>query len=115
MNPFVFGNMSDFYRKPGADTLHEVTESYKGAKLSQIFNLSVVGVAVPAEGDNPFSIYSMSHNSATPQTATNGVGYNYYDKNGNLSNELYKSGRAEYIVKDPSNKKEPQRTIQTYP
>ena len=48
MNPFVLGNMSDFYRKPGADTLHEVTESYKGAKLSQIFNLSVVGVAVPA-------------------------------------------------------------------
>lgn len=114
INPSVLGNMSDYFKKPGQDVLHEVTEAYHGAKFSQTFNLPYVGSPTAADDKNPFSIYNLSHYSAVPQTA-DGYEQINYDKNGNPSRDLYKSGRAEVIVKDPTNSAEPQRIIQTYP
>lgn len=114
VNPLVLGIMSEYYNKPGADMLHEVTESYKGAKFSQAFGKSFLGSAGERENDDPFSIYNLSHYSATPQTATEGYGVRLFDKNGNTSSVLYQSGRAEYYIIDPTGKKKEQ-IIQNYP
>jgi len=35
VNPTVLGSISDAHEKPGADILHEVTESYQGGLISQ--------------------------------------------------------------------------------
>ncbi|REC63647.1 RHS repeat-associated core domain-containing protein [Chryseobacterium pennae] len=111
VNPTVLGAMSDYFGKPGADMLHEVTESYQGALISRKFGINA-GVATQAENDNPFSIYNAAHNSATPQTDAYDV--RYFDKNGKASNILYKSGKAEFFVTDPSGVKKP-KVVQTYP
>ena len=111
VNPTVLGAMSDYFGKPGADMLHEVTESYQGALISQKLGKDA-GIATQADNDNPFSIYNGAHNSATPQT--DGYDVRYFDKTGNPSSVLYKSGRAEFFITDPSGVKTP-KIIQTYP
>lgn len=47
----------------------------------------------------------LPHNNATPQTSINGYQLINYDKNGNQTEVLYKSGKAEAIFKDPTDKK----------
>ncbi|MPS66752.1 MAG: RHS repeat-associated core domain-containing protein [Chryseobacterium sp.] len=111
VNPTVLGAMSDYFGKPGADMLHEVTESYQGGLISQKLGKDA-GVATQAENDDPFSIYNAAHNSATPQTG--GYDVRYFDKTGAPSSVLYKSGTAEFFVTDPSGVKKP-KVIQTYP
>jgi hypothetical protein len=34
VNPDITSAADDFYGKPGANTLHAVTEAYQGAKIS---------------------------------------------------------------------------------
>ncbi len=111
VNPTVLGAMSDYFGKPGADMLHEVTESYQGALISKKIGIDA-GIAGQTDGDDPFSIYNGAHNSATPQT--DGYDVRYFDKTGNPSSVLYKSGKAEFFVTDPSGVKKP-KVIQTYP
>lgn len=111
VNPKVLGAMSDYFNKPGADMLHEVTESYQGAIISRRFGKDS-GFASQAENDNPFSAYNAAHNNATPQT--DGYDVRYFDKNGKPSSVLYKSGSAEFFVTDPSGVKKP-KVVQTYP
>jgi hypothetical protein len=64
VNPDVSSKADDYYGKPGANTLHAVTEGYQGAKASQTSGVaataSVVGTANPA--------YTAAHNAATPQS-----------------------------------------------
>ena len=111
VNPTVLGAMSDYFGKPGADMLHEVTESYQGALISQKLGKDA-GIATQADNDNPFSIYNGAHNSATPQT--DGYDVRYFDNTGTPSSVLYRSGTAEYFITDPSGVKRP-KIIQTYP
>ncbi|UOU97976.1 RHS repeat-associated core domain-containing protein [Chryseobacterium daecheongense] len=111
INPSVLGAMSDYFGKPGADVLHELTESYQGALISRILGIDA-GIATQAENDNPFSIYNGAHNSATPQT--DGYDVRYFDKEGKPSDVLYKDGRGEFFVTDPNGIKKP-KVIQTYP
>ncbi|WP_345989651.1 DUF6443 domain-containing protein [Chryseobacterium sp. Chry.R1] len=111
VNPKVLGAMSDYFNKPGADMLHEVTESYQGAVISRRLGKDS-GFASQAENDNLFSVYNAAHNNATPQT--DGYDVRYFDKNGKPSSVLYKSGRAEFFVTDPNGVEKP-KVVQTYP
>jgi hypothetical protein len=64
--------ISDYYGKPGADMLHEVTESYVGGKSSQSSGVS----ATPTKAE-----YDNAHSAATPQSGE--VHYRLVDKFGN--------------------------------
>ncbi|WP_079241034.1 RHS repeat domain-containing protein [Chryseobacterium indologenes] len=97
VNPFILGAMSNYFGKPGADMLHEVTESYQGALISQKLGKDA-GYASEADNEDFFSIYNSAHNAATPQTSKGYQQINY-DKNGNQTTNLYKSGRSEAVFK----------------
>ena len=56
--------MSDAHGKPGADVLHEVTEAYQGALISQ-----QSGVSSPS-GGSAGSVYPTAHANATSQSGT---------------------------------------------
>jgi len=62
VNPQVLGKMSNTNLSPGADMLHEVTEAYQGAKISQ-----ASGTSSPAS-NQAGSVYQQAHNAATPQS-----------------------------------------------
>ncbi len=67
INPGVLGTISTAHGKPGAEVLHEVTESYQGAKIAQSTGVST-GPATGADISNPTSVYNRAHNAATPQS-----------------------------------------------
>ena len=58
VNPEVLGAMSNAYGKPGQDMMHEVTEAYQGALISQRS-----GVSSPIS-NQPGSVYPDAHNIA---------------------------------------------------
>jgi RHS repeat-associated protein len=62
VNPKRLGNVSDAHGKHGTDMLHEVTEAYQGAKISQS-----TGISSPI-GGQAGSVYSQAHRAATPQS-----------------------------------------------
>lgn len=68
--------MSSAHGKPGADTLHEVTEAYQGALISQ-----KSGVSSPAANVSN-SVYPTAHNNATPQSGS--VSETLYDASNNV-------------------------------
>jgi hypothetical protein len=76
INPNVLAKSDEPYGKPGANTLHEVTEAYEGAKISQ-----ASGVSSPMAG-MPGSVYSAAHAAATPQAGN--VSETIYDSRGNV-------------------------------
>jgi len=61
LNPTVLGASDAPYEKPGANTLHEVTEAYQGAKLSQDSGVS------SGDPNAKGSVYPIAHIAATPQ------------------------------------------------
>jgi hypothetical protein len=62
VNPQVLGTMSNAHGQPGMDMMHEVTEAYEGALISQ-------QAGVPSLPSNQAgSVYSQAHNKATPQS-----------------------------------------------
>ena len=64
INPQVLRTMSNAHGTPGKDVLHEITEAYQGASISQ-----QSGVSSPP-ANQPGSVYPQVHNSATPQSGT---------------------------------------------
>jgi RHS repeat-associated protein len=62
VNPAELKKQSKYYGKPGADMLHEVTEAFQGAKISQ-----ESGVSSPRSGQ-PGSVYDAAHNKATKES-----------------------------------------------
>ncbi|SMC81030.1 RHS repeat-associated core domain-containing protein [Moheibacter sediminis] len=76
VNPTVLSTMDSENGTPGSLTLHEVTEAYEGALISQ-----KSGISSPRSGQSG-SVYPTAHSNAAPQK----VGYNetYYDRNGNV-------------------------------
>ncbi len=96
INPGVLSTLSTAYSKPGADTLHEVTEAYQGATLSKASGVS----SGPASQAG--SVYQQAHNAATPQSGS--VVQEVYDANNNVvpqaANGGYPNGvRAEFIAR----------------
>lgn len=66
VNPSVFGRAETFTGKSGQLMMHEVTEAFEGAKISQKAGVGV-GPATKVDADNLESVYSRAHNSATSQ------------------------------------------------
>jgi RHS repeat-associated protein len=92
VNPSQLQAQSDYYGKQGADMLHEVTEAYQGAKISQ-----ASGVSSPIAGQ-PGSVYDDAHNRATPQS-----GKQYIDMQnakGKSVDKQVPGGRLVYFVDD---------------
>lgn len=110
INPGVLGTMSTYYNKPGADTLHEVTEAYQGAVMSQTSGVS------SGMGGQANSVYPQAHNAATPQSGP--VNQVVYDAQNNAlqqnANGSYPPSavRAEFIVQQGNR---PPVIIQTLP
>jgi hypothetical protein len=92
INPKVLAKSDAPYDKPGANTLHEVTEAYQGAKMSQ-----TSGVSSPAAGGSG-SVYSAAHAAATPQAGN--IFQTTYDSRGEVitPGPLVVPSRAEYWV-----------------
>jgi RHS repeat-associated protein len=104
INPTVLGAADAPYDKPGANTLHEVTEAYQGAKLSQAAGVS------SGDANAPGSVYAAAHAAATPQAGP--IYQTVYDARGNVLPNYQGAVRAEYSVR-PANK--PAVIIMTYP
>ncbi len=62
INPQVLSIMSNAHGTPGMDVLHEITEAYQGALITQSS-----GISSPPS-NKPGSIYIQAHNNATPQS-----------------------------------------------
>ncbi|AXY75526.1 hypothetical protein D3H65_16750 [Paraflavitalea soli] len=62
INPAVLRRADELFERPGGNTLHEVTEAYQGALISQ---LNRVSAGVGSE-TNP--IYKAAHSAATEQS-----------------------------------------------
>ena len=77
VNPSVFARADAVTGKSGQLMMHEVTEAFEGAKISQKAGVGV-GYATQADADNSESVYSRAHLRATSQpilrqsTAANG-------------------------------------------
>jgi RHS repeat-associated protein len=110
VNPGVLSAADNYYGTPGSLTLHEVTESYQGALISQEAGTSAP-VATQADANNSNSVYSRSHKAATPQKMT--ILQDVYDGKGNkvLATDP-NAAKVEYSVQEGSRK--PQ-IIMTYP
>lgn len=110
VNPNVLGSMSTARGTPGADMLHEVTEAYQGALISQSS-----GVSSPASNASG-SVYPTAHGRATAQSGT--VNETLYNATGGVMNMLPSGGyspgvtRVEWSVTDRSGAR---RIIQTLP
>ncbi|MEO7211167.1 hypothetical protein [Mucilaginibacter sp.] len=79
INPKTTSTIDSFYEKPGANTLHEVTEAFAGAKLAQASGLST-RAATQEDVLNPNSVYSTAHASAVDQAGP--IKQAFFDSNG---------------------------------
>jgi hypothetical protein len=84
INPNVLGKLADANIKPGEGVLHEVTEGYEGALISQ-----KSGVSSPA-ANVAGSVYESAHANATPQPGI--VTPRYYNAAGLIIQPLPLSG-----------------------
>lgn len=110
INPGVLSSADNYFGTSGSLTLHEVTESYQGALITQASGTSV-GPATNADAANPSSVYMRAHNAATPQNMA--VNQNVYDAQGNqLQSPFTGATRVDYTVQQGT--RAPQ-TIMTYP
>ncbi|HEX8577761.1 MAG TPA: hypothetical protein VF677_15850 [Flavobacterium sp.] len=110
INPAVLSTADNYYGTHGSLTLHEVTESYQGALITQASGVSV-GPATQADATNPNSVYMQAHNAATPQNMT--INQNIYDARGNQLQSPYTGAtRVDYTVQQGTR---PAQTIMTYP
>ncbi|MEM6524672.1 MAG: type IV secretion protein Rhs [Bacteroidota bacterium] len=103
LNPGVLGTMSTAHGKPGADMLHEVTEAYQGALISQ-----KKGRSSPAAGQAG-TVYDKAHQKATNQSGP--VFERIYDASGKemqmLPGNVYPPGvrSADWYVNDKKGNK----------
>jgi len=107
VNPNVLGSADAHTNTPGKMIMHEATEAYAGAQISQKEGTGV-GVATQADVANPTSVYNRAHNKATSQTP---VYQTLYDKSGNVTTDVTQAVRVEWSVTNNGSSK----VIQTYP
>ncbi len=70
------GKIDNAYSKPGSTILHEITEAYEGAKLSQDAKQS------SGPDGTPGNVYQAAHKAALPQAGS--ITQTIYDDNGNV-------------------------------
>jgi RHS repeat-associated protein len=71
LNPTITERADSYYERPGANTLHAVTEGYQGARISQASGIS----APPAIMSNANPVYDAAHAAATPQSGPINAGF----------------------------------------
>lgn len=91
INPTVLGASDAPYGKAGENTLHEVTEAYQGAKLSQASGVS----SGPA--NTPGSVYPAAHAAATPQAGA--INETIYDASGHVLTMTPQGGYPSNVAK----------------
>jgi RHS repeat-associated protein len=91
INPNVLSAMDNYYGKPGASTLHETTESYQAALISQ-----KSGISSGDAGASP-AVYNAAHAAATPQSGK--VSETAYSASGAVV-PYNNAVRAEYSVQE---------------
>jgi hypothetical protein len=106
IDPYVTSRADNYYNKPGANTLHEVTEAYQGAKISQASGVS------SGDSKTPGNVKDAAHAAATHQSGD--IIEKAYDAKGNIVGPPYYTGavRAEYIVQQG---KRPPQVIMVWP
>ena len=107
VNPNVLASADEHTNTRGKMIMHEVTEAYAGAQISQKAGIGV-GAATPADAANLSSVYNQAHNRATPQTP---VYQTLYDRKGKVITDATQAVRVEYSVTKGGKSK----VIQTYP
>jgi hypothetical protein len=70
VNPNVTGAIDDYMGNPGSSILHETTEAYQGALISQQSGVSARPAKIEDQDDRN-SVYMRSHLAATPQKVDN--------------------------------------------
>jgi len=112
VNPNVLGRADAYTGTMGKMMMHETTEAFEGARISQRAAVGV-GPATRADELNPNSVYRRAHDRASPQTP---VGRTIFDSGGDklqmLPNGRYPEGvsSAEWWVLDRRGNR---RVIQT--
>lgn len=86
--------------------MHEVTESYQGALISQENRVS------SGNSRESNDIYLEAHGKATPQSE---IKMFLYDKNGRKTREQKEAVKMEVVVINPHNKKNKTKVILTIP
>jgi RHS repeat-associated protein len=110
INPKVLSAADNYYGTSGSLTLHEVTESYQGAKIAQQTG-SPSGMATAADASNPTSVYNQAHNAATPQNMA--IYQTVYDAGGRVLNAPFTGAKkVEYSVQQGARPKLVIMTVQ---
>jgi RHS repeat-associated protein len=110
INPNVLATADDYYGSSGSLTLHEVTEAYQGALITQKTG-TIPGPATLADAADPNSVYSRAHKAATPQNMV--VTQTMYDSKGNVIGPPYIDFlNAEFSIQSGT---KPTKVIMTYP
>jgi RHS repeat-associated protein len=107
VNPDVLGAADSYYGKGGANTLHEVTEAYEGAKMSQ-----ASGVSSGVDG-TPGSVYTAAHAAAAHQAGP--IFQTMYDKVGDRILLPYMTSLARKVEWSVQEGTKPAQVIQTLP
>lgn len=101
INPNVLGAADSHTKTPGKMTMHELTEAYQGALISQKKGTSSGNSASPG------TVYLKAHNRATSQTP---VFETYYDRNNQVVKDRSQAVKVEWTV---VNSKGIEKVIQT--
>ncbi|MDR0294991.1 MAG: hypothetical protein LBH91_02215, partial [Prevotellaceae bacterium] len=91
INPNTLGAIDEHMGTPGKMIMHETTEAYEGAKMSQQSGVS----SKNSNWSSDRSVYDAAHKAATPQ---NKVYVRYYDKDGRIIPTRNGAEKAEYYV-----------------
>ena len=83
----------DTYVKLGTSIMHELTESYEGAKIAWKKSISI------PIGDEKNKYFNRAHRRATPQVSKYLFGVTYYDFYGNIVTDSKIAARADLYVK----------------
>lgn len=103
INPNVLGAADKATGTPGLMTMHETTEAYKGAEISQKSGVS------SGNSTQAGSVYNDAHKAATPQ---NPVYQTMYDAKGKITTDESKAVKVEWSVKTIQDKDKVIQTLQ---
>jgi RHS repeat-associated protein len=82
LNPDITSDADNYYGKPGADSLHAVTEGYQGGLISQASGVSAQPAVTNSQGQVSNPVYNAAHAAATPPSGP--INAAYVDSTGNI-------------------------------
>ncbi|MDR2002767.1 MAG: RHS repeat-associated core domain-containing protein, partial [Prevotella sp.] len=103
INPKVLGTADKHTGMPGELIMHETTEAYEGAKISQKSGVS------SGNSSATNSVYEQAHNAATSQSP---IYQTMYDAKGKITTDPLKAVKVEWSVKTIQDKDKVIQTLQ---